>query len=158
MHACLAWRAVSALVRVARWQPEASSECAGAVWALGAPRSADRVRLEGQPPRAGYIRAVLEEGLPLEVFIEGGRSRDGRITLPRLGILSFVVDAFLDGRMDKASAQQGPHVHPHAPPADRLRVRVCAERTLCGQAAAGWGAPSVNLLRTAYEEDHHSPP
>ena len=116
MHACLAWRAVSALVRVAHWQPEASSECAGAVWALGAPRSADRVRLEGQPPRAGYIRAVLEEGLPLEVFIEGGRSRDGRITLPRLGILSFVVDAFLDGRMDKARAQQGPHVHPHAPP------------------------------------------
>ncbi|KAK9841851.1 hypothetical protein WJX81_007257 [Elliptochloris bilobata] len=50
---------------------------------------------------AGYIRAVLEEGLPIEVFIEGGRSRDGRITLPRLGILSFVVDAFLDGRMDK---------------------------------------------------------
>ena len=52
--------------------------------------------------RAAYIRAVLEEGLPMEVFIEGGRSRDGRITLPRLGILSFVVDAFLDGSMGKA--------------------------------------------------------
>ena len=38
----------------------------------------------------------------MEVFIEGGRSRDGRITLPRLGILSFVVDAFLDGGMHKA--------------------------------------------------------
>ena len=38
----------------------------------------------------------------MEVFIEGGRSRDGRITLPRLGILSFVVDAFLDGSMGKA--------------------------------------------------------
>lgn len=38
----------------------------------------------------------------MEVFIEGGRSRDGRITLPRLGILSFVVDAFLDGHMEKA--------------------------------------------------------
>ncbi len=38
----------------------------------------------------------------MEVFIEGGRSRDGRITLPRLGILSFVVDAFLDGHMKKA--------------------------------------------------------
>ena len=38
----------------------------------------------------------------MEVFIEGGRSRDGRITLPRLGILSFVVDAFLDGHMAKA--------------------------------------------------------
>ncbi len=158
LHACLAWQAVSALVRVVRWQPEASSDCAGAVLPLGTPRSAGRGRLEGQLPRAGYIRAVLEEGLPLEVFIEGGRSRDGRITLPRLGILSFVVDAFLDGRMDKARAQQGPPVHPHTPPRQTARARLyCVHPAFCGQAAVGWNALSVSLIRTATEDDHSQP-
>ncbi|GAB4821238.1 hypothetical protein N2152v2_008284 [Parachlorella kessleri] len=46
---------------------------------------------------AGYVRALLEEGHSLEFFIEGGRSRDGRVNAPKLGILSYVVDAVLDG-------------------------------------------------------------
>jgi hypothetical protein len=43
------------------------------------------------------VRALLEEGHSLEFFIEGGRSRDGRVNSPKLGILSYVVDAVLDG-------------------------------------------------------------
>ncbi len=46
--------------------------------------------------RPGYVRALLARGANLEFFIEGGRSRDGRIGAPRLGLLALVVDAALD--------------------------------------------------------------
>jgi glycerol-3-phosphate O-acyltransferase len=42
-----------------------------------------------------YVRKVLLEGHNVEVFIEGGRSRTGKLLPPKLGILSMVVDAGL---------------------------------------------------------------
>ncbi len=42
-----------------------------------------------------YIRRLLKDGLPLEFFIEGGRSRTGKLLPPKLGLLSIVVDAAL---------------------------------------------------------------
>ncbi len=45
-----------------------------------------------------YIRKVLVEGWNVEVFIEGGRSRTGKLLPPKLGILSMIVDASLQLR------------------------------------------------------------
>ena len=42
-----------------------------------------------------YIRKVLSEGHSIEVFVEGGRSRTGKLLPPKLGILSMIVDAGL---------------------------------------------------------------
>ena len=42
-----------------------------------------------------YIRRLLKDGWPLEFFLEGGRSRTGKLLAPKLGILSIVVDAVL---------------------------------------------------------------
>lgn len=42
-----------------------------------------------------YVRKVLVEGYHLELFIEGGRSRTGKLLPPKLGILSMIVDAAL---------------------------------------------------------------
>jgi glycerol-3-phosphate O-acyltransferase len=42
-----------------------------------------------------YIRKLLVEGFPLEFFIEGGRSRTGKLLPPKYGLLSMVVDASL---------------------------------------------------------------
>lgn len=42
-----------------------------------------------------YIRRVLLEGHNIEVFVEGGRSRTGKLLPPKLGILSMIVDAAL---------------------------------------------------------------
>jgi len=48
-----------------------------------------------------YISYLVSEGFPQEFFIEGGRSRTGRTLAPKLGMLSWNVDAFLDsGRRD----------------------------------------------------------
>jgi len=47
-----------------------------------------------------YIRALLEERHPLEFFIEGGRSRSGKLVLPKIGFLSILIQAFKEGYCD----------------------------------------------------------
>ncbi len=42
-----------------------------------------------------YLAQLLDRGVPLEYFIEGGRSRTGRLLAPRSGMLSMTVRAFL---------------------------------------------------------------
>ncbi len=44
---------------------------------------------------AAYLRKVLVEGWHVEFFLEGGRSRTGKLLPPKLGLLSMVVDAGL---------------------------------------------------------------
>ena len=44
-----------------------------------------------------YIKALLEEGHPLEVYIEGGRSRNGKLVLPKTGFLSILLQAHAEG-------------------------------------------------------------
>ena len=48
---------------------------------------------------AAYVRRLLKEGHALEFFIEGGRSRTGKLLPPRTGLLSMCVDPVLDGRI-----------------------------------------------------------
>jgi len=43
-----------------------------------------------------YVAHLVKEGVTQEFFIEGGRSRTGKTLAPRLGMLSWVVDAFLE--------------------------------------------------------------
>lgn len=44
-----------------------------------------------------YIKALVEEGHPLEFFIEGGRSRSGKVILPKIGFLTVLLQAFQEG-------------------------------------------------------------
>ena len=43
-----------------------------------------------------YIRRLIRDGFPLEFFLEGGRSRTGKLLSPKLGLLKMVVDAAND--------------------------------------------------------------
>jgi glycerol-3-phosphate O-acyltransferase len=47
-----------------------------------------------------YMRRLLKDGWPLEFFLEGGRSRTGKLLPPKLGLLSIVVDAVLGAEGD----------------------------------------------------------
>jgi glycerol-3-phosphate O-acyltransferase len=47
-----------------------------------------------------YIKALLQEGHPLEFFIEGGRSRSGKLILPKIGFLSILIEAHREGYCD----------------------------------------------------------
>ncbi|MCJ1245448.1 hypothetical protein MMC30_002652 [Trapelia coarctata] len=49
-----------------------------------------------------YIDTLLRMGLNIEAFIEGGRSRTGKLLPPKFGILSFIMDAVISGRCDDA--------------------------------------------------------
>ena len=49
---------------------------------------------------ARYIKALLQEGHPLQFFIEGGRSRSGKLVLPKIGFLSILLDAYRERYCD----------------------------------------------------------
>lgn len=42
-----------------------------------------------------YMSQLIERGVPLEYFVEGGRSRTGRLLTPRAGMLTMTLRAFL---------------------------------------------------------------
>jgi glycerol-3-phosphate O-acyltransferase len=45
-----------------------------------------------------YVKQLVELGAPLEYFVEGGRSRTGRMLKPRFGMLDMTVDAYIRNR------------------------------------------------------------
>ncbi|KAG6355733.1 hypothetical protein INS49_003697 [Diaporthe citri] len=46
-----------------------------------------------------YIDTLLQGGFNFECFIEGGRSRTGKLLSPKFGILGFIIDSLLSGRV-----------------------------------------------------------
>lgn len=49
---------------------------------------------------ASYIQFLIKEGIWQEFFIEGGRSRTGKLYFPKLGLLSMLVRAYEAGAAD----------------------------------------------------------
>jgi glycerol-3-phosphate O-acyltransferase len=58
-----------------------------------------RRSFKGEPLYAAvfdeYLHLMLARGFPLEYFIEGGRSRSGRMLMPKAGILGMSVHSFI---------------------------------------------------------------
>ncbi|MFZ5564924.1 MAG: 1-acyl-sn-glycerol-3-phosphate acyltransferase [Thermodesulfobacteriota bacterium] len=44
-----------------------------------------------------YIYKILQEGFNIEFFLEGGRSRTGKMLSPKTGLLSIILDAYAQG-------------------------------------------------------------
>jgi len=49
-----------------------------------------------------YIDTLLQGGFNFDCFIEGGRSRTGKLLPPKFGILNFILDSILSGRVEDA--------------------------------------------------------
>lgn len=47
-----------------------------------------------------YVKKLIRDGIHQEFFPEGGRSRNGKLLPPRLGLLTWQVDAVLEGARD----------------------------------------------------------
>jgi glycerol-3-phosphate O-acyltransferase len=52
---------------------------------------------------AAYVRRLLKDGHAVEFFIEGGRSRSGKLLQPKMGLLGMCVDPVLDGAIQDVS-------------------------------------------------------
>jgi glycerol-3-phosphate O-acyltransferase len=63
-----------------------------------------RRTFKGQPLYAAvfaaYVQMLLKEGFNIEVFIEGGRSRTGKLLSPKTGLLSILIEAYQLGACD----------------------------------------------------------
>jgi glycerol-3-phosphate O-acyltransferase len=46
---------------------------------------------------SAYLDAILRRGFPIEYFIEGGRSRTGKMLSPKAGMLAMTIDSFCRG-------------------------------------------------------------
>ncbi len=53
---------------------------------------------------AKYVKVLLKEGLPLEFFIEGGRSRTGKMVMPKYGLLSMIIQAYQEKACEDLAA------------------------------------------------------
>lgn len=49
-----------------------------------------------------YIDTLLQNGFNMECFVEGGRSRTGKLLPPKFGILSYMLDSVASGRVKDA--------------------------------------------------------
>jgi glycerol-3-phosphate O-acyltransferase len=47
-----------------------------------------------------YVKHLLRDRFPQEFYIEGGRSRTGKLLFPKTGLVSMEVDAWLEGAAD----------------------------------------------------------
>jgi len=47
-----------------------------------------------------YVDYLIEKRFPLEWYIEGGRSRSGKLLPPRFGLLAYVADAYRRGKSE----------------------------------------------------------
>ena len=47
-----------------------------------------------------YVRMLIEQGFNIEFFIEGGRSRTGKMVPPKTGLLTILMDAYKNGACD----------------------------------------------------------
>lgn len=50
---------------------------------------------------SAYLIKLLEEGFFIEFFIEGTRSRTGKLAPPKYGMLNMIVEAFREGNVDQ---------------------------------------------------------
>ncbi len=49
---------------------------------------------------AGYLKVLLKEKININFYIEGGRSRTGKLMPPRVGMLAFLLQALEEGDVD----------------------------------------------------------
>lgn len=47
-----------------------------------------------------YVKNVICAGYSIECYIEGGRSRSGKVLPPKIGVLSCIVEALIDGEVE----------------------------------------------------------
>ena len=99
-----------------------------------------------------YIDYLVEKRLPLEWYMEGGRSRSGRLNPPRFGMLHYVVDAFERGKSDEI------HLVPVSIAYDQIQDVADYAREAQGRGkekeSIGWLVKAIRSMRQRYGDIH----
>jgi len=99
-----------------------------------------------------YIDYLIEKRFPLEWYMEGGRSRSGKLNPPRFGLLSYVVDAQRRGKADDIQ------LVPVSIAYDQIQDVPAYAREAEGKGkekeSIGWLVRAVRSLRRRYGDIH----
>ena len=99
-----------------------------------------------------YIDYLIEKRFSLEWYIEGGRSRSGKLLPPRFGLLAYVMDAYRRGKADDV------HLIPVSIAYDQIQdVGEYAAEQRGGakqQESLGWFVGMIRRLRRRYGNIH----
>lgn len=99
-----------------------------------------------------YLHRLFREGYTIEFFIEGGRSRTGKLRNPKMGMLSMIVDGILDKRIRDF------HLAPISIGYDRIIEGESYTRELLGKAKEKESLKGLlkswNLLRVNFGRVH----
>jgi glycerol-3-phosphate O-acyltransferase len=99
-----------------------------------------------------YLDYLIEKRFPLEWYMEGGRSRSGKLMPPRLGLLSYVVDSMQRGKADNLQ------LIPVSIAYDQIQDVPDYAREAQGQdkekESLGWMLRAVRSLRRRYGDIH----
>jgi glycerol-3-phosphate O-acyltransferase len=99
-----------------------------------------------------YLDYLVEKRFPLEWYMEGGRSRSGRLGVPRLGMLSYVVDSLRRGKAD--DIQLIPVSIAYDQIQDVPDYALEAQGTGKQRESLGWMYRAVKSLRRRYGDIH----
>ncbi|MFP5332042.1 MAG: 1-acyl-sn-glycerol-3-phosphate acyltransferase [Acidimicrobiia bacterium] len=99
-----------------------------------------------------YLGYLVEKRFPLEWYMEGGRSRSGKLLPPKLGMLGWVVDAVRQGRADDL------YLIPTSIAYDQIQdVKDYANESAGGEKrkeSFGWALDAIRSLRRRYGHIH----
>ncbi|HVR32093.1 MAG TPA: 1-acyl-sn-glycerol-3-phosphate acyltransferase [Acidimicrobiia bacterium] len=99
-----------------------------------------------------YLGYLVEKRFPLEWYMEGGRSRSGKLLPPRLGMLGWVTDAVRQGRADDL------YLIPTSIAYDQIQdVKDYANEAAGGEKrkeSFGWALDAIRSLRRRYGNIH----
>lgn len=99
-----------------------------------------------------YVDYLIEKRFPLEWYIEGGRSRSGKLLPPRFGLLAYVIDAYRRGKSEDV------HLIPVSIAYDQIQdvgEYVAEQRGAAKERESfGWFLRVVRRLRRRYGHIH----
>ncbi len=99
-----------------------------------------------------YLDYLIEKRFPLEWYMEGGRSRSGKLMPPRYGLLSWVIDSVRRGHADDLYLIPTSIAYDHIQDvADYAREARGAEKQ---RESFGWVVSAVRSLRRRYGDIH----
>ncbi|MFP3913955.1 MAG: 1-acyl-sn-glycerol-3-phosphate acyltransferase, partial [Actinomycetota bacterium] len=99
-----------------------------------------------------YLDYLIEKRFPLEWYLEGGRSRTGKLRAPRYGLLSWVVDSFARGITDDIYLLPVSIAYDHIQEVGAYAVEAAGGRK--EKESFSWAFRFARNLRRAYGDIH----